>query len=352
MASLLGKADSTLISAARSEAMADVPANLSSVYKRRAKNFDSFLDMVNEAFDKQTKADKEREKREKELSEKSVAASAVGVANEHHTNALAGAVKNLSDEAKKHETGSLEYKKWENEMMVLNADTETSLDDWTEMQNTKMSTKGTGPELDLWMQMQDDHVNGTNKSNIEYRDGKYGKGMYYTLQSDSGGEKVSMTMAEIKRRIKKVDPAGPTSVMEVFNGVGLNANKRKWDDVNYQTDVFNDLERTMETPNDKHNIMRYKFPGMKYSIYDALNGKDPELLKEVYETLEEYGLDIDSADNVFTIARTIEESSDGNAIIARILTDTVGEDVYLQGENKRNVGDDGIDISLIGKTDK
>ena len=57
--SLLGKADTTLVQGSFREAAADRPANLSGLYQRRADKFDDFLGMVSEAFDTQTKLDKE-----------------------------------------------------------------------------------------------------------------------------------------------------------------------------------------------------------------------------------------------------------------------------------------------------
>ncbi len=57
--SLLGKADATLVQGSFREAAADRPVNLSGLYQRRADKFDDFLGMVSEAFDTQTKLDKE-----------------------------------------------------------------------------------------------------------------------------------------------------------------------------------------------------------------------------------------------------------------------------------------------------
>ena len=85
MASLLGKADSTIVQAAFNESLADVPADLSDLHQRRAEGFDDFLGMMNEAFDTQTKEDKEREVYNKEQLDKLRGFLATGGQNEHYT---------------------------------------------------------------------------------------------------------------------------------------------------------------------------------------------------------------------------------------------------------------------------
>jgi len=346
MASLLGKADSTIVQAAFNESLADVPADLSDLHQRRAgKSFDDFLGMMNEAFDTQTKEDKEREVYNKEQLDKLRGFLATGGQNEHYTALMDTTGKDIAFRLKDFdgEKDSLEYKKIEAEMNRLVGISENNNATYQKLINSDLATMGAGKELDLFMQIVEDHNSGDgNKSKIAYN--KELKDIEYTLESDPT---VKMTMSELEKALNIHDTAGPSAALKVFSDVGLNSNKRAWDNT-YITDTENALLKVLKTPNDKYNIMMERFPGMEFSFYEAL--QKPEFQGKIFDALHALpgiGLDIDgdgvkdtkdmylNSDNAMKIHEAITKSHNGDEIIAKWLTNNVGEDIYKQGEKKR-----------------
>ena len=142
MASLLGKADTGIISAARSEARADKPADLTSLYERKADKFDDFLSMIGEAFDMQTKKEKEKGAELDKNQEAANDAYIAGNVNEHYEkvafDAVNGAVKAVKDF--KGDKNSLEYKILNRRVNRLAEMSEFNLEEFKTLLSTQISS--------------------------------------------------------------------------------------------------------------------------------------------------------------------------------------------------------------------
>ena len=345
MASLLGKADTGIISAARSAEQADRPADLSRLYQRKADKFDEFLDMVGSAFDTKTQADKDREAQYKEWQETVQTHAATGKENDASSELLFNTTNKLTEALKNYDgdKNSLEYKKLEQKLNRLVDMSNNNIDVYNKLINSDLGIIGSGKEMDLLAQIMDDHNNNTNNSNISWNE-EIGD-VEFTLKDDPN---VKMTMSELERRVNRIDPAGEIEVMELANGVMQNRNKREWKGA-YRTDFKNGIEKILKDKNKKYNVMHGTFTGMEHSFYEALNGADPKLQGEIFDALIAVNFDYDKDGNVDTkeeynnltpenleiMQEAIMKTSKGDEIIAEYLTDKVGEDVYNIGEKSR-----------------
>ena len=345
MASLLGKADTGIISAARSAEQADRPADLSRLYQRKADKFDEFLDMVGSAFDTKTQADKDREAQYKEWQETVQTHAATGKENDASSELLFNTTNKLTEALKNYDgdKNSLEYKKLEQKLNRLVDMSNNNIDVYNKLINSDLGIIGSGKEMDLLAQIMDDHNNNTNNSNISWNE-EIGD-VEFTLKDDPN---VKMTMSELERRVNRIDPAGEIEVMELANGVMQNRNKREWRGA-YRTDFKNGIEKILKDKNKKYNVMHGTFTGMEHSFYEALNGADPKLQGEIFDALIAVNFDYDKDGNVDTreeynnltpenleiMQEAIMKTSKGDEIIAEYLTDKVGEDVYNIGKESR-----------------
>ena len=362
MASLLGKADSTLISAARSEAMADVPADLSDIYEKRADNFSDFVDMITEQFDKKKKEEKDKKEEVDVFQERVNKAIEQGKQNDAYSKVMTDRTLVIAEEVKnyKGDKNTLEYQKIQVKIQSLAAVSESNAETWQKVISSDISTIGSGSEVDLFLQMLNDQSHNLDDSNIRWDEDK--TDFVYTLYTDPKGEKddnnpiiTSMTISELEKRLSQIDPTASTAAQKVLNSIATNVNKRPWDE-SHKTDKKNALLKTMKTANERHNIMIEHFPGTKYSFWEALGGlKDPKLQKEMFDVLDALpgiGLDIDgdgnkdtrkmylNADNHWAIMQAIKNSHHGNEILADWLIKNTGDDLYTMGENSRGKSSD------------
>ena len=344
MASLLGKADSTIVQAAFNESLSDVPFDMSDVYQKRADNFSDFTDMINEQFDEQNKKDKEA----KEAIDKQVSDIQTNIAggkrNDGYDTVLNDQALAVSDELKNYdgEKNTLEYKRIEAKMLRLVSISESNADTWKKLINSDVSTLGSGKEVDLFIQMLNDQNHNLDDSSITYNKEK--GDFEYTLKGDPT---VKMTISELEKVLALEDPSAPTAATKVLTDMGANKNKRPYDQ-QLIDDTKNLLLKTMKTPNGKHNVMIEHFPNMKYSFHEALGGKDPKMQRQIFDVLEALpgvGLDIDNdkvkdtrdmylnAENHHAIKEAIMNSHHGDEILADWIVKNAGEDIYNQGKN-------------------
>jgi len=341
--SLLGKADSTLAGGSFREAGADRPADLSKLYQRKSDKFDDFLGMVNEAFDTQTKLDKEIEAETKEIlgaAEKNLFSGKIHEGYQDVSfNAVTAAANKIKDF--KGDKNSLEFKKMQQKLTRLADVAGQNEEIFTKLTTTKLSSIGSGDDLKLFKQMANDYNNGTNVSNVAY-DEKLGD-YVFTLE----GTDVKKTMSELQDSLSTIDPAGPLASAEILADVAKNVNKREFDNA-YQADITNRYKKIFEDSNKKHNIMLEDLPGKDYSLYDAIDGKDTGIQTEIFDALIGAKFDYDgngadtieeynnlTPDNLRKLRNAIKSGPESDGIIAKMMTKYAAQDNYKIGRDLR-----------------
>ena len=349
MASLLGKADPTLVRGAFMEAAADVPLDLSDIYTKREANLKAFTEGLQKAWGDLSKAYDDQKQRISDSAGIAFDNMLGGKHNDAVISALDGAVNGIKAEFQnlpgKYRGNTIAHRKLESETKRLasvskqNGEIFNSLAELS--RNDGLLMRG-GSGSSLWEAILNDYNNNTNETNV-----RYSKEHADFLYSLPGNPEVSMTLTELNKELTKRDGTAPTAVQGVLTSIKNDAvsGLRKWDE-NYITENKNHLERLLRLKNDRANIMNEKFAGMKYSFYDALTGKDINLQEQIYSALEALpgiGLDIDkdgvkdSRDiytipgNGYALQKAIIESDYGKEIIADYLIQQVGEDSYNIG---------------------
>ena len=386
--SLLGKADTTLVQGSYREAMANKPANLSGLYERRAEKFDDFLGMVGEAFDMQTKKEKENDKITEANKELALDNYSAGKVNEYYERVAYDAVEATSEKIKNFpgDKNSLEYKKLNRKMTRLAEISKINIEEFQTLLSTQISTIGAGKELDLANQIFKDLNDNSNESDVKWDEEK--EDFVYTLKEDTaigspvlGGErdpdfdievkpKFSMTMSELRKSLNSVNPAATKGYYNLLIDQQKNVNKVEWND-STRNDLASNIEKLIRDKNTKHNIMTENMPGKDYSFYDALGGKDVELQEEIFDALIAVDFDFDTEkegvqrlgkdedgevtayykidgnwgkdedyhsvtmENFEGIKNAITNSPQGDEIIAKTLADRAGKYHYDIGEESR-----------------
>ena len=350
MASLLGKADATLISAARSEAMANVPLDMSDVYEKREKNLKDFTTEVNKIWDKQFEEYKAFETRITDKSDVAITNALQGKTNDNMLFMVEGEVNRIKDKMKtfdKRDKGNIEWKKLEEELNKLvittgaNAEIFNGLNE--AVTNGELQILGGDPKtLELYEKIVDDYNGNTSFAKGKYVDGDF----VYTHPED---DSVTMTLAELKKKLQIKDPKPRADAQQVLNGVKKYAATSKNPlTERYTSDINNQLLKIMRTPNDVSNIMHERFEGLDFSFYDALAGKDPVLQGKIYDILDEMGgIDIDgvpgkenretyaSPENAYLLKQAIMKDK---TIVADFLTENIVADNWKEGEKERADG--------------
>ena len=350
--SLLGKADATLVQGSFREAAADRPVNLSGLYQRRADKFDDFLGMVSEAFDTQTKLDKEikikTDKTMADLEENIFSGKMYEGYQDESYRAATSVVKEIEDFTG--DKNSLEFKKLQQKLTRLADVASKNEEIFTKLATSNLSHIGSGDELKLFNQIANDYNTGNNVSNVTYDEEK---GDYvFTLKEDSTvlgptEKPLSMTMSELQKKLNTKDPAGPLQSIEILNDVAKNVNNRDWDE-SYQNDVTNMYKKIFDDPNKKHNVMNEPLPGKDYSLYEAIAGKDENIQAEIFDALVAVKFDYDgdgpdtineynnlTSENIQKLKNAIKDGPESNDIVAKMMTKYAGEHSYNIGENLR-----------------
>lgn len=345
---LLGRADATLVQAAKDMAMADVPADMSGIYAKRAANLKTFTKGIQAAWDSQFEAYNAFETRIINASDLALTNTLEGKTNDSmlaEVDRETREIKALMQGFDKKDKGNLEWKKLEARTNKLAATTKNNDETWNSLidasANGDLLVMGMGAELDLYEAMINDYNNNTNETNGRIVDGDF----VYSLP---GNPDVTMTMNELKKNLKIKDATAPSAVMTIFSDIQKNAktSKRPWDD-EYETDTRNSIIDHLKTANDRHNVIVERFPGMKYSFWEAVTGKDEELQGQIYDALEAIGTDIDNdgvtddaltyanPENAVALQKEIINNANSKDLIANFLTNNIGEKQYNLGRNNR-----------------
>lgn len=340
---LLGKADPTLVKGAYAVAAANVPGDMSKIYQKREENIKALTEGIQSAWDKRNK----EEDAQHEWLENSRSETLTNVTTGKTNDALMAVTnfvtKDMRIRLQPHKKGSLEYKKIESEAARLVAISQKNNEIFNNLMNSKLLARGSGNAKELYALMINDYNNNTNETNVQYNgDGDY----KYTLP----GTNFSMTLGQIDTEIGKLDTTGPSNVMTALTKLKGNVTKRRWDD-SYARDFRNEISSSLDAPNDRKNIMHYDgFPGMKFSFYEGLTGKDPKMQEQIFDILDEIGtLDIDGvggADtreelltyanpkNGYLLTQAIASSPQGKDMLLDFIINSAASDIYKQGENE------------------
>ena len=350
--SLLGKADATLVQGAFREAMADVPADMSGVYEKREKTLKDFTTEVNKIWEKQFEEYKAFETRITDKSNLALTNALQGKTNDNLLGEVESQVNRIKDKMKtfdKRDKGNIEWKKLEEELNKLvittgaNAEMFNGLNE--AVTNGELHILGGDPKtLELYEAIVDDYNNNSSLTKGKYVDGDF----VYTHPSDPN---VTMTFAELQKKLEIIDPRVPAASQTVLNGVKKYAasSKNPLTD-RYTADINNQLVKLMRTPNDRVNVMHERFEGLDYSFYEALTtGKDPVLQAQIHDALLSVGTDIDgdnipdtketylNTDNAVALQKEIINGPHSKQIIADFLTNNIVADNYQIGVNERKV---------------
>jgi len=349
MASLLGKADPTLVQGAFREAMADVPADMSKVYAKREKTLEDFTTEVNKIWEKQFEDYKAFETRIIDKSDIAITNALQGKTNTKLLKNVESEVFRIKEKMKTFDKrgkdkGNVEWRKLEEELNKLvmttgaNAEAFNSLNE--AIVNNELHITGAPPKiLELYEAMVDDYNNDTSFTNAKYVDGD----QVYTHPDDPN---VTMTFGELQKKLEGKNPKPAVDTQEVLNGVKKYAasSKRPLTD-RYIKDINNQLLKIMRTPNDRANVMYERFEGLDYSFFEALTGKDPVLQEQIYDALDAMGgINIDgipgkenretysTPENAYLLQQAIMKDK---TIVADFLTDNIVADNYKIGEGNR-----------------
>ena len=364
MASLLGKADSTLVAASFKAAQADVPKDLSSVYEKREEAFKTFQEGISGIFTNLNKEDKEwgekfdtqvelakdtllknpkvndhmltkfheqvdglREtwKNAKTDLEKSQARAALNQFTEQST----GADTMLAEIVEDHDL--IIFEPNSNEKKLLTA----MLDDYNKNGKTTNATWDKGKKD--WVYT----LPGSSGERWIYSDEALKKEVYERTSDDlienpdyiEGGFK--MTLTEIRNAIGTKDLTAETNASKVINGIITSKTGQPWesDDQNNipgrRNDVYDDIMATMPKDNDVLNMGRANLPGQRFSVEDLLMGKVPQgynnpVAAELFDVLETLDLDGDGTpgdEDDVKMANNFTTSENGAALARQLMKD-------------------------------
>jgi len=345
---LLGKADSTLVQGAYNVAAANVPGDMSKIYKQREKNIKDLTEGIQKAWDSQFEAYNALETRITEGSDLAIANVLEGKTNDSMLAAVDNEVRAIKAEMQtfnKRDKGNLEWKKLEARVNKLATTSKNNDAAWSSLidlsANGDLHIAGTGPEVNLYEALINDYNNNTNFTNGKIVDGDF----VYSLP---GNPDVTMTMQQLKKNLMIKDDTAPNNIMTVVNGVmkASSTTDRPWDD-EYQSDTRNLIRNHLKTANDRTNVIHHRFPGMKNSIYDYLDNPslNPELTAEIHSALLTLDTDIDNdgkTDDVLTytnnkninfLKKYIINNANSQDFLANVLTDVIGENSYGRGKD-------------------
>jgi len=368
MASLLGKADSTLVAASFKAAKADVPKDLSSVYEKREEAFKTFQEGISDIFTNLNKEDKENEK---QLKEKSKEAQSTGLVktNDHMQTAYYDYIKKLRENLKNADTELEKAKAWSTIETFNNNTTNADalLANIVEDSDLNIFPPGSN-ERKLIIAMLDDYNKNGKTTNATWDEDK--EDWVYTLP----GSDFSKTLTEIRDAVGTKDLTAETSAGKIINNIAKSETNQPWesDDNNNipgrRNDVYDDIMGTMPKDNDVLNMGKANIPGQRFSIEDLLFGRVSQgynnpVAAELFDVLKTLDLDNDgipgdkddiklvqdsftTAENGVKLAREIiKDKSLYKEIIANSWTD-------ISGSKMANIKKDDEELTWAQKMQK
>ena len=356
---LLGKADPTLVKGAYAVAAANIPGDMSEIYKQREANIKTLTEGIQKAWDSQFEAYNALEASITEQSDVAYQNTLEGKTNDSMLAAVDAEVRAIKAEMQtfdKRDKGNLEWKKLEARIGKLVTTTKNNDATWSTLidlsKNEDLLIAGIKPgDLKLYEAMIYDYNNNKNTTGTELVDGDF----VYRLFDENGQVTHSMTMSDLKRNLKIKDDTAPNGITTTINGVMKTASttNRKWDDT-YQADTRNSIRNNLKSANDRTNVIHHRFVGMKFSFFEALTGKDPVMQEQIFDALDGVstaGLDVNkdgikdsemvngvpnfdytTPDNAVALQKAIINSANSKDLIANFLTENIGANAYNIGD--------------------
>ena len=373
MASLLGKADSTLVAASFKAAKADVPKDLSDVYKKREEAFKTFQEGMSDIFTNLNKEDKEwMDNFDTQVETAKNTLLKNPKINDHMLGKFHEQVDKLREQWK---TSKTELEKSQaraalNQFAEQSTSADAALAEIVEDSDLLLFEPGSN-ELKLVTSMLGDYNNNGKTTNAFYDEEK--KDWVYTLPGSiqpkmigdikNPGKQIKnpeyvengfqMTLTEIKNKLGTKDLTAPNAAGKIINEIAKSKTTQPWDDdsknniLGRRNDVYNDILGTMKKDNDVHNMGIENIPGQRFSVEDLLMGKVPQgynnpVAAGLFDVLETLDLDGDGtpgdeddiklAQNSFTTAENgvkfareiIKDKSLYKEVIANSWTDISG----------------------------
>lgn len=278
--SLFGKADPTLVQMAYHESMANVPLDMKDIYKLEAETNTMMWEAIQKGFD-EVFADTIALNEEFEAVVDDVMAEFTGgTAHDRKMMEMYDfELKDLKERIKGEKEGSLEERELYNELERLRNSTdkygETLLNIGTFVKNNEHNIGATGKNIPLLKSIFDK----TAKKKIE-------NGNFYF--SETGDEGTWKDWNQVQKMMIAKDHANESDLLRKLTGEAKyykNNPKAVYDEdarqgnINY---VYNNNFKTREAYAD----LIYKNVGnMKYSLIEAINGKDPKMRAAIEESL-------------------------------------------------------------------
>ena len=347
---LLGKADQTLVQGSRLYAQANVPGDMSKIYKAQAaipEKWAKFAQELQTAWDGQFEEWHNFEETMAEGFEQVARNVQFGKTNDYMIAEVRAQVDRIKNDMKtlnqRGDKGNFEWVKLEGELNKLVLTTKDNNEAFNELvtqgQNKALQIMGSGNELKLLEAIMFDYNNNANTTNQTYVDGD----IEYSL----GDSDISMTFSDLKRKLKIKDNTAPLAAGKIAVEIKKDiAGGGKWDSTK-EDDTFNKFLGLMETPNDRSNLIHSYQPGLKYSIFEYVTGvtkagkkiENTEIQTEIFDALISIGTDIDkdgrpdsidtylNVKNAMALQEEILNGRSGKNVIAGILTRSIVGDV-------------------------
>ena len=368
MASLLGKADATLVAAAFKEGQSRVGADLSDVYAKREENLATFTKGVGDIFKKIYADDiltRDLLKENASIAETNMANAGFEseyMLRKNHEISL-GFKSQLEDINREFGAtggkGDLERSLLRGEMNKYLATTQSNNETFGKLMsqsaNNELLAKAGSLEQGLLNAMAEDYNNGTSFTNPEYEKGD----MVYTHPDNP---EVKMTMSELNRRLSVKD-AKPLNAIQTILTDALKQGKTS--NIPWNVDDYtNRISKTLVNMNDIDNAMVERFGDMKYNIKQVITGQTPEgyanpIMGDIYDSLVALGgIDIDGVNGIdekdtkiledYTISANgalisqalMKDESKLRDVISNVLAKNVAFDFFEDGGKDKTVKTD------------
>ena len=346
--SLMGKADTTLVSAAFREGQSNVQKDLGDVYTKREASFKTFQKGISTIFENLGEEDKkEKDKLKKGLEELN--------ANPGTWDALLEVNDQVANQFKndlKAATTDLEKQKlWGkfNNYSELSKNNDEVFNSVIDLGVTnQLLTKAGSDEQKLLVKMVDDYKNNTKITNPAW-DAEKGDIVYTDTDTST-----KMTLSELQSKVGRKDNTVTTDMNALIQKAAKNENNQPFEDdgdkPGFRDDLYNDIFARLNS-SDVANAGIKPVSGMKYSVQDMLMGKagkDNPLTIELFDILGTLDIDGDgtpgtakdasyvTSANAAQLAKEIMNNDDlYKEVIATVVTNMSGKKAYNISQAKK-----------------
>ena len=342
--SLMGKADTTLVSAAFREGSTNVQKDLSDVYTKREKAFKTFQEGISTIFENLGEEDRNEQKELKEgledLSDNTQTWDALAEVDSQ-------VMIDFKDELKAATTDLEKRKLWSKfkNYSELSKNHKEGMENVIDLGVTNnLLTKPGSNERKLLIKIVNDWNNNTDETKPSY-DPKKGDIVYTDPDTNT-----KMSFSELQRKIGRKDSTVNTDINALINKAAKNENNQPYEDSEdgtipgFRDDLYNDILARLNSSDDIANAGSKAANGMKYSVEHMLMGKagkDNPLTIELFDILKTLDVDKDgtsgttedasyvTSTNAVELAKEIMNNDDlYKEVIATAITNMSGKKAY------------------------